>query len=128
MSKPAKKNFNVGGTDRIRFANNLVATQSDYIDTATDMIGDTIDNDTVIQEGMVNNILINAGAKASSQVNKYKSEMKRKAMLKKTTERYYQKLNEEAAQQAEQERAEKNRLRNLKRRAKAKAKTKANNK
>ena len=125
--KPEKKEFTAGGKPKIRFVDNVIARQGDYIDAANDMIGaDTIDTDSQLQEDMVNNILLNTGAcKHSSQVNRYKSDMRKKAMLQQTGERFYEKLNKKAEQEAEQElervRAEKNKLRNQKRRAKAKA-------
>ena len=125
--KPEKKQFTAGGRPKIRFVDNVIARQGDYIDAANDMIGaDTIESDSQLQEDMVNNILVNSGAnKSSAQINRYKSSMRKKAMLQKKSELFNERLIKKAEQEAEEEiervRAEKNKLRNQKRRAKAKA-------
>ncbi len=127
MNKPEKKQFTAGGKPKVRFVDNVVARQGDIIDTANSLIGeDAINNATEIQESMVNAILVNSGASnRSSRVSKYRSDMRKQAMLQQTGERFHEKLNKKAEQEAEQEiervRAEKNRLRNQKRRAKAKS-------
>ena len=122
-TKPEKKEFMAGGKPKIRFADNVVATQNTYIDTANDMIGeDTINNAADIQESMVNAILVNSGASnRSSRVSKYRSDMRKQAMLQQTTDRFYERLIKKSEQEAEEEAADKRKKRNAKRRAKAKA-------
>ena len=122
-TKPEKKQFTAGGKPKVRFVDNVVARQGDIIDTANSLIGeDTINNAAEIQESMVNAILVNSGASnRSSRVSKYRSDMRKQAMLQQTTERYYEKLNQKAEQEAEEEAADKRKKRNAKRRAKAKA-------
>ena len=103
--KPEKKEFTAGGKPKIRFVDNVIARQGDYIDAANDMIGaDTIETDSQLQEDMVNNILLNTGAcKHSSQVNRYKSDMRKKAMLQQTAERFNERLIKKSEQEAEEE-------------------------
>ena len=130
--KPEKRQFIAGGYSKVRFANNIVATQADFIDTATDMVGEnTMDDDEELQNAMIDSILINSNANTNSaQIKRYKSNLKKKAMLKKTSERYYKTQQQEAEREAEREAdqaiADKKRLRNLKRRAKAKVNNKIN--
>ena len=126
-NKPHKREFIAGGYSKVRFANNIVATQADFIDTATDMVGEnTMNDDIELQDAMIDSILVNSNANTNSaQIKRYKSNLKRKAMLKKTATRYYKTQQQEAEQELEREAdqaiADKNRLRNLKRRVKAKA-------